>query len=81
MKTREKPRKKNWVAYQKFFFSYIQTEMPIVYPRSIIDKQVAGYLSLKLGGRADQFGSCCGGAGILQSHLRVRAAPSLPSGQ
>ena len=31
--------------------------MPIIYPRSTTDKQVAGYLSLELGGRAEKFGS------------------------
>lgn len=50
VKTREKTGLQNLGVNQEFPFGYIQTEMPVIDPRGAIDKQAAGYLSLKLGG-------------------------------
>lgn len=50
VKTREKTGLQNLGVNQEFSFGYIQTEMPVIDPRGAIDKQAAGYLSLKLGG-------------------------------
>lgn len=50
VKTREKTDLQNLGVNQEFSFGYIQTEMSVIDPRGTIDKQAAGYLSLKLGG-------------------------------